>query len=148
MPPSTDTIREGIDATWLEELERNDPVTHAYALWDLKFAPERVRFVTLLRDGTPVAYLLIWYGVPHVPVAQWIGLRTPHPLLLKALPDRPLIAVVPEEVAEAVRIARAPIRSYPVEVMVLGRAPRALPASPPARRLTPADTPAVRRLAE
>jgi GNAT superfamily N-acetyltransferase len=144
------TLEEGIDRAWLEAQARSDPVAHAYAIWDLLYAPDRVRFVTL-KDGTrPVCYLLIWYGFAPVPVVHWVGTGVGEETLLEAIPPRPLLAVVPEPLAPTLVRRRGPAAAYPLTVMV--REPgRRLPGGwaheTDVRPLAAEDAPALRALA-
>ena len=147
--PERVAVTPGIDRGWLEEAAAADPIAHAWALWDLDHAPDRVRFLTLSVEGTPSAYLLLWFGLPHAPVVHWVGsTRHPRPLL-DEMPARPMIAIVPVEAAPAVEAIRGPAVGYPLLVMALPReAPT--PASGPveARRLTRADRPALVEIAQ
>lgn len=139
-------VEEGVDVAWLRAQAARDPLPHAFALWDLEHAPDRVRFVTLRRGPAPAAYLLIWTGNPKVPVVHWTGSDEADGLLARSLPPRPFIAVVPVEAEEAVRKARGPLEGAPLLGMVRDRAPLP-PASDEARRLRAADTEALRDLA-
>ncbi len=134
----TRTVSPAMDRRWLEEQAAHDPVGHAYALWDLDYAPDRVEFRVLRENGIPTAYLLIWRGLP-VPMVHWVGPEEPAPLL-EELPPRPLIAVVPPALAEVVARRRAPARVYPVRLMARDPHITSLPAPNPAvRRLGPDD---------
>ncbi len=133
-------VETGIDGAWLERLSAADPVRHAWAVWDRRVFPEKVEFRTLIEDGEPTAYLLIWHGSPKVTVVHWIGTaRDPGPLL-DALPPRPLIAVVPEALASEVVTRRGPARTGIVHWLAfdLGAAVPNVPARR-ARRLGPED---------
>ncbi len=146
MPRSERTVSPAMDRRWLEEAARTDPVRHAYALWDLDYAPERVEFRVLREKGVPLGYLLIWHGLP-VPMVHWVAPDEPDPLL-DALPPRPLVAVVPPTVAGYIEHRRAPSESYPVMIMARGlRAFPPLPSNPAVRRLGPRDRPAVQAFA-
>ena len=136
-----------IDSRWLEDQARHDPVSHAYAIWDLEYAPDRVEFRVLHRAGVPVSYLLIWHGVNGT-VVHWWGDGPAEPLL-SALPERPLVAVVPEELGPRVVEARGPARTYPILLMTrpAGAGPP-LPRNPRVRKLTPRDAPVLREFAE
>ncbi|HYK93733.1 MAG TPA: GNAT family N-acetyltransferase [Thermoplasmata archaeon] len=140
MGPAVASVSSGMDRAWLEDQARHDPVMHAYALWDLDYAPDRVEFRVLREGGVPVAYLLIWHGNLGT-VVHWVGSDRPD-ALLDALPPRPLIAVVPEPVGEAVCAARAPARTYRIRVMsrAAGAVPSPVP-DPRIRRLRSADVP-------
>lgn len=134
-----------MDSHWLEEAARRDPIRHAYARWDLQQAPDQVEF-RVCRDATgPVAYLLIWNGTPGQPVVHWVG--DPNATaLLRALPPRPLIAVLPVSLVDAVRNARGPVTVHPILLMVHDRpAARARPTVGGIRRLTERDAAALQR---
>ncbi len=133
-------VEEGIDAAWLARLSTEDPVRHAWAVWDRLTFPDRVEFRTLYEHGRPTAYLILWHGSPKVTVVHWIGSAEDPGPLLDALPPRPLIAVVPEELAAAVERHRGPARSGVVHWMA--HAPEHSVADVPprrARRLLPSD---------
>jgi ribosomal-protein-alanine N-acetyltransferase len=140
---------EGIDREWLEAAAHADPVAHAWAVYDLDYAAERVRFVSLRQEGTTTAYLLIWYG-PDVPVVHWVGTPLGWPQLFAALPSRPMVAIVPPSVAEPLGDRRGPTERFPIEI--LARPLSALP--PPPRRdrsvrpLRSGDIPQLRQLCE
>lgn len=90
----------GIDRAWLARLARDDPIRHAFAVWDLERFPEKVAFVTLVEDGAPTAYLLIWQGGLPLRAVQWIGsAREPGPLM-EAMPTPPLLGSVPLELLD------------------------------------------------
>jgi GNAT superfamily N-acetyltransferase len=141
-------VLPGIDGPWLDRLSRLDPVEHAWAVWDRAKFPDRVEFQTLYEDGAPSAYLLLWHGAPKLTVVHWVGTaRDPTPLLA-ALPARPMIGWLPEEVAASVAAARAPATVTPVLRLVLPtEAPLPPPPSAGARRLTPGDQPQIAELA-
>ena len=138
MPPAAATISPEMDRAWLEDQARHDPVLHAYALWDLDYAPERVEFRVLREGGTPVAYLLIWHGSAE-PMVHWVGSEEAYPLL-EALPPRPLVAVVPEAMAERVAQVRSPATCYGIRLMSRPAGSQAkIPANPSVRRLRASD---------
>jgi len=112
-------------------------VEHAYALWDLVQAPDRTKFVSLVRDGATRAYLLLWHGNPTSVIVHWVG--DADPLLLGALPPPPCVLLVPEPAAELVRTSRPGRPDFPTLMMV--RSPnRDLPeSSRGVRRLTGRD---------
>ena len=147
MPAGPTRIEEGIDRAWLRAQALRDPFLHAFAVWDLEHAPDRVRFARLVADGATVAYLLLWLGNPRSPVVHWIGPGEGGELLAPALPPRPFVAVVPPGVEGVVRDARGPIETYPLLGMRRGPGP-APPVAPAARRLRAADTEALRALAQ
>lgn len=144
------TVEAGIDRDWLLRLYEHDPVAHAFARWDLDFAPQQCRFVTLRREGRPTAYLLVWHGSPSLPIVHWCGDPTPDPALLDAIPPRPFIAVVPESVAAEVAPRRGPTVASPLLILTRRAAPsRARPRREhTVRRLGFHDTAEIRRLAE
>jgi GNAT superfamily N-acetyltransferase len=117
----TSAIEPGIDREWLLAQYARDPVGHAFARWDVDFAPTQCRFVTLRRDGRRVSYLLIWLGTPERPIVHWCGDPTPDRLLLEALPRRPFVALVPEPVAPDVPAARGPVVASPLLVLTRDR---------------------------
>lgn len=95
-------VTPGIDPAWLSARAREDPVRHAWAVWDLLHYPDRVTFFTLREDGAPTAYLLIWRGALPLQAVHWIGnARDPGPLL-SFLPNPPFLATVPLELVDAV----------------------------------------------
>lgn len=134
-----------MDARWLEEAARRDPIRHAYARWDLQQAPDQVEFRVQRSGGVPIAYLLIWKGTPGQPVVHWVG--DPNATgLVDALPPRPVIAVLPMSQVEAVRAARGPVTVHPILLMVHDRpAARPRAAVDGVRRLTGDDAAALQR---
>lgn len=141
------SVSPAMDRRWLEDQGRHDPVAHAYALWDLDYAPDRVEFRVLRENGLPTAYLLIWHGLP-APMVHWVGPEAATPLL-EVLPPRPLIAVVPPSLAESVRSRRSPAQAYPVRLMA--RRPhssRLPPVVSTVRRLGPMDQGRLRAFAD
>jgi len=133
MPAAGETLVEGIDRAWLGAQARADPVTHAWAVWDLDHEPGRFRLVSLVREGHTIGYLLIWYagGVPRV---HWVSSDPVDGLLALGLPLPPVIAIVPERVAIGVGERLHSTKTYPLDVLVCA-----------GRTLTPPD-PRVRRL--
>jgi GNAT superfamily N-acetyltransferase len=99
-----ETVRPGVDATWLERAARASPLEHAYALWDLVQAPDRTRFYSIVRGATTRAYLLLWHGNPAAAVAHWVG--DADPALLPWLPLPPCVLLVPVAAAPLVTAAR------------------------------------------
>ncbi len=107
-----------------------NPIDHAFALYDQERFPERVRF-HLLREGSRlVAYLLVWLGDPAVPEVHWLGADAQSDLLALALPPRPFVLNAPPGVEPLVQRHRGPARSYPLEVL-LRPSRRPLPPSDP-----------------
>lgn len=149
MTRGTLSVVPGIDGQWLAAAGRLDPSTHAYAMYDLAFEPENARFVTLKEDGHSRAYLLIWQGSRGGPVVHWVGDGPGSERLADELPERPMIAVVPESVAPLVLARRAPAPSY--SVLLMERRPEEGPVADEAasvRALSAEDAPALRRLSE
>ena len=144
--PSVGELREGIDEAWLKRAAATDPVLHAYATWDRERLPDRVRFVSAVEGEETVAYRLEWRapgGEP--PMIHWVGPPTASPLL-ERWPERPFLAVVPEERGPDLERMRGPTRTYPIEVRELrGEVPQ-VPAWQEARRLGPADRSALDEL--
>ncbi len=139
-------LRPTLDRAWLERAAAEDPVSHAYALWDLEHEPERIRVVSAVLGDTPLGYLLVWLGHPAGPVVHWVGTDPRLEALAGRLPPRPLTAIVPEEFAPVVRSARGPTQEYPVLVLRARRG--STPGTVPERtvqRLVAEDAP---RLAE
>ncbi|MCI4324961.1 MAG: GNAT family N-acetyltransferase [Thermoplasmata archaeon] len=134
---AADGVRPGIDALWLERTARESPVEHAYALWDLVQAPDRTRFVSVVRGGVPRAYLLLWHGHPSSVIAHWVG--EADPLLVPALPPPPCVILAPEDAAPLVRARIPGIVGSPTLLM---SRKRAVPLPAPTfgvRRLTGRD---------
>ena len=107
-------LRPTIDRSWLEGEAARDPLSHAYALWDLLRAPDRNRVVSAVVGDRTIGYLLVWLGHPRAPVVHWIGTDPRSAQLANALPPRPLVAIVPERFREAVERLRGPAREYPL----------------------------------
>jgi ribosomal protein S18 acetylase RimI-like enzyme len=131
-------LRPTIDRGWLEEVAAREPVEHAYALWDLDRHPGTVRFVSAVRRGTTVGYLLVWRGLPAAAIVHWYGTGPGSEGLARGLPARPLVAIVPPEARAPVLAARGGGREYPERMMLRS----------PERRAEPPDGPgAVRPIA-
>ena len=145
MPAGGVEVRPTIDREWLERAESAEPLTHAYALWDLTRTPQLVRFASAIRGETTVGYLLLWLGAGDRPVVHWFGPLEVAGALAGALPAPPFVAVVPPEV-EPVLARRYPaVRSSPLKMML--REPGGLAPAPGAvRRLVRADRPALEEL--
>jgi GNAT superfamily N-acetyltransferase len=140
-------VSEGIDAAWLDRLYREDPVSHALAVWDRLAWPEAISFLTLEEEGRPSAYLLSWNALPGCPVLHWLGTaRDPAPLLAR-FPPPPFLAIVPPEVASPLRATVPTAPAYPIRVRT--REPGAPPSFDlrPTRRLGAGDAAALRALA-
>lgn len=143
-------LEPGLDPAWLAGEAERDPVAHAYALWDLRTAPDRTRFVALRRGPGVVAYLLLWLGTPSRPVVHWVGPDDDGRELAEGLPSPPFVGVVPEPAVPWVQERFPELRAFPLLVMerlASGRLPRSRHASR-LKRLGPPDTPSMRRLAE
>jgi ribosomal protein S18 acetylase RimI-like enzyme len=102
---------EGIDRGWLVKAAQREPVTHAYAVWDLQQTPEQVHFVSCRRGLETLAYLLIWNGGSRGPVVHWVGDEAEATPLVDRLPPRPLMAFVPAELTPLVVARRGPATS-------------------------------------
>jgi GNAT superfamily N-acetyltransferase len=120
-------VRPTIDRPWLERAAAGDPVTHAFALWDLDRNPGRIRFFSAVEGGTTVGYLLVWLGHPAAPVVHWFGEGPGAHWLTGVLPTRPCVAIVPPSVAPAVEEARGP--GHRSRLLVMSRDPGPAPAS-------------------
>lgn len=145
MPDAGETLIEGIDRAWLEAEARRDPVSHAWAMWDIDHEAGRYRFVSLLRGGRTVGYLLNWYA-GGVPRAHWISTDPTDGLLALGLPLPPVIAIVPDRVADAVRGRFRTTQSLALDVLVCtGRT--LTPPDPRVRRLHAGDAPALAEMA-
>ncbi len=95
-----------IDRDWLRRRAKEEPLAHAYALWDLERFPERTRFVSARRGEETVGYLLVWLGEPGRPRVHWFGELEDASDLASALPSPPFVAYVPPEVSPLVVAAR------------------------------------------
>ncbi len=138
----------GIDPAWLERLYRDDPTAHALAVWDRAVWPEVVEFRTLVEEGRPTAYLLLWRALPGCPVVHWGGTARDPDRLLEELPERPFLAIVPPELEPRLRALRGPLVGYEVRLRERPAAPGPAAAGPgTVRRLRGADAEALRRLA-
>ena len=113
----------GIDPAWLERLYRDDPTAHALAVWDRAVWPEVVEFRTLVEEGRPTAYLLLWRALPGCPVVHWGGTARDPDRLLEELPERPFLAIVPPELEPRLRALRGPLVGYEVRLRERPAAP-------------------------
>lgn len=142
-------VRPTIDRAWLERVAAEDPVTHAFALWDLEWNPGRIRFFSAIEEERTVGYLLVWLGHPRAPVVHWYGSGRAAERLAEWLPTRPCVAIVPEKVVSVVEAARGPGPSY--RELILARARGTSWIAPddsmPVRRLTRGDVPLLERWA-
>jgi ribosomal protein S18 acetylase RimI-like enzyme len=116
-------LRPTIDRGWLEGEAARDPLAHAYALWDLLRAPDRIRVVSAVEEDRTIGYLLVWLGHPRAPVVHWAASDPRSVGLAEALPPRPLVAIVPERFRDAVVRARGPAREYPLLGLYADRVP-------------------------
>ena len=86
MPVGAVETRPTIDRAWLESVARDDPILHAYALWDLDHHPGRVRFASAVRGTTTLGYLLLWPLGDGGTVVHWLGDAAETAPLLDHLP--------------------------------------------------------------
>jgi len=114
-------LRPTIDRAWLEQEAAREPLTHAFALWDLTRTPQAVRFVSALRNDRTVGYLLIWLGRRDRPVVHWYGAVREVGDLIGAFPAPPFVAVVPAEVEPLVLRAFPQARGASVKQMLRDR---------------------------
>lgn len=147
MPAAAVELRPTIDRAWLEAEAHREPVLHAYALWDLRTAPDRIRVVSAVAGDRTIGYLLVWLGHPAGPVVHWVGSDPETEPLAEALPPRPMVAIVPEEFRDAPTRSRGPVRDFPISAMVAPAlfAERGWPAPDGVRPLVRADRPALLR---
>ena len=115
--PEPETLSIGIDIQWLEKLFAAQPLANAYALWDFRQNPDRTQFVTLVRNGAPQGYLLIWRGAPDHSTVHWMSEGPHDEKLLAALPERPLVVLAPERCVKAVVAHCAPATTRSVDLM-------------------------------
>jgi GNAT superfamily N-acetyltransferase len=143
--PGRVEIRPTIDRLWLEAAARQDPVLHAYALWDLDQFPGRVRFVSAVRGTSTLGYLLIWPLGDGGTVVHWLGDPVDTGPLLDHLPPRPLIILCSEAGGPAVERARGPsvVRSVLAEIAPAGAPPPGGARDEMVRRLNGDDRPRV-----
>ena len=138
MPPPDLEIRPTIDRDWLEARVRDEPFLHAYALWDLERAPDQVRFVSAVRHGDTVGYLLLWLGRPDYVVVHWYGTGDFEAALADHLPPRPYVAVLPPDVLSRLEARLGSPPRYPLLLMERpGGGP--VPGTEGVRRLTGRD---------
>ncbi len=123
-------VRPTIDRAWLEAAAATEPLAHAFALWDLERTPDRVRFFSAFDGGAAVGYLLVWLGHPTATIVHWVGRHPAMRALAPMLPPRPLVAVVPPEVRDAVVAARGPAREYASLQMARPLVPARGPSAP------------------
>jgi ribosomal protein S18 acetylase RimI-like enzyme len=142
--------RPTIDRAWLEAASHDDPILHAYALWDLDHHPARVRFASAVQGTTTLGYLLLWPLGDGGTVVHWLGDAVETAPLLAHLPPRPLIVVCSEAGGPAVERLRGPVAVHVVrtEVAERGTPPPAGARDEMVRRLTGADRAALRAFAE
>jgi GNAT superfamily N-acetyltransferase len=136
-------LRPTIDRAWLERRQAEEPLEHAYALWDLTQAPALVRFFSAVRGGETVGYLLVWLGRPDRPVVHWSAPEDVTGALATAMPRPPFVAVVPASVEPSLRAAYPAAESSGLRLLL--RPPSPAPYGGSAvRRLGRGDTPALR----
>jgi len=142
-------IRPTIDRTWLARVAREDPLLHAFALWDLDQHPEKVRFVSAVRGTTTLGYLLIWPLGGGGTVVHWLGDPEATVGLLDHLPPRPLVILCSEAGAPAAARARGPavVRAVVAEMAPLGTPPPAGAQDEMVRPLTGDDRPILQSFA-
>jgi len=142
--------RPTIDRAWLEAVAREDPIPHAYALWDLDHHPTRVRFASVVRGSATLGYLLLWPLGDGGTVVHWLGDATETAPLLDHLPPRPLIVVCSEAGGPAIERLRGPTSTHAVvtEIAIRGTPPPAGARDEMVRRLTGDDRAALRAFAE
>jgi ribosomal protein S18 acetylase RimI-like enzyme len=150
MPAGAVETRPTIDRAWLESVARDDPILHAYALWDLDHHPGRVRFASAVRGTTTLGYLLLWPLGDGGTVVHWLGDAAETAPLLDHLPPRPLIVVCSESGGPAIERLRGPVVAHAV---ITEAAPRGTPPAAGARdemvrRLTGDDRTLLRTFAE
>jgi GNAT superfamily N-acetyltransferase len=138
-------IRPTIDRTWLEQVAREEPVLHAFALWDLQQYPERVRFTSAVRGSTTLGYLLLWPLAEGGTVVHWLGDPETTSGLLDWLPPRPLVILCSESGGKAAEQARGPaiVRPVVVQLAPVGAPPPAGPQDELVRRLSGDERPAL-----
>jgi len=139
-------VRPTIDRRWLEQAAAEDPLPHAYALWDLERTPQAVRFASAVRGDETVGYLLVWLGRGGRPVVHWYGPPALAEVLLPEFPPPPFLAVVPPELSPAVAARYPGARTTPLRLMLRARAPLAAPLAD-VRRLHRDDQAHLRALA-
>jgi ribosomal protein S18 acetylase RimI-like enzyme len=128
-----------IDRAWLDREAARDPIAHAYALWDLAQHPGRIRVISAVVAGRTLGYLLVWFGRPEVPVVHWVGSDPRLATLASRLPDRPLVAIVPELFRAAVAELRGPVVEVPLLALLAADPSAGTVAPPGVRRLVGAD---------
>lgn len=141
MESAREALVEGIDRDWLVAQAEIDPIAHAFALWDIDHEPDHVRFVSLRRGDQTVGYLLAWYG-GDVPIVHWVSRDPSDAMLGLGLPWPPVIALVPERVAEAVAAKLHTTQTEPLDLLACEGRTLGSP-DPRVRRLRTADTPAL-----
>ena len=140
--PATE-FRPTLDPAWLEAEAARDPVTHAYAVWDLQHHPDRIQLVSAVTGGRTLGYLLIWLGHPAAPVVHWVGKGPGLEPLAERLPPRPLVVTVPEEYRALVEDARGPVVDVPLLSLLATEPPPSETEFPGIRRLERSDRPAL-----
>jgi GNAT superfamily N-acetyltransferase len=142
-------LRPTIDRIWLERVAQEEPVVHAYALWDLDQHPDRARFVSANRADSPRGYLLLWPFGEGGTLVHWVGDPRETEALVDRLPPRPLVVVCDEAGAPVVERLRGPARlwSLLVKLAPVGVPPPAGPADEFVRPLSADDRTMLQRFA-
>ncbi len=143
--PETLEVRPTIDRRWLEAAAAQEPLAHAYALWDLERTPGAIRFASALRGETTVAYLLVWMGHRERPVVHLFGPPAAVPALLASLPRPPFVAVVPPEAEAGFRASVEVAGAYGLRLMLREAGPLPGPEAN-VRPLRRGDAPALAEL--
>ncbi|MCI4343738.1 MAG: GNAT family N-acetyltransferase [Thermoplasmata archaeon] len=121
MAPGEVGTRPTIDRAWLESEARDDPILHAYALWDLDHHPGRVRFASAVTGATTLGYLLLWPLGDGATVVHWLGDAALTAPLLQHLPPRPLIVVCSEAAGPTIERLRGPAVVHAVITQIAAR---------------------------
>lgn len=142
-------IRPTIDRKWLETAAREEPILHAYALWNLDHDPGQVRFASAVRGTTTLGYLLLWPLADGGTIVHWLGDPGTTGALLDHLPPRPLVILCAEAGGPAAERARGPavVRPVLVEMAPAGAPPPAGPQDEVVRQLTGEERPRLRDFA-
>ena len=128
-----------IDRAWLDREAARDPIAHAYAVWDLAHHPGRIRVISAVVAGRTLGYLLVWFGHPAAPVVHWVGTDPRLEALAHRLPERPLVAIVPEPFRAVVRDHRGPVVEVPLLSLLATDLVEGAAGSPAVRRLAGGD---------
>jgi GNAT superfamily N-acetyltransferase len=137
-------LRPTIDRDWLERVAADEPMVHAFALWNLLRSPDSVRFVSVLQEGETRGYLAIWLGGAGRPIVHAFGPPELSPTLVRALPAPPFAAVLPFEAEPIARRRHPDVQSSSLSLMLRGGGPRLDPGR--VRALRREDRPALLEL--